>query len=116
MLVQGFLTRTAERLPDKVALVCGGQRLTYADLAEMSDRFANALRHLGVGRGDRVAVYHHNSVETVVGLFGALKAGCVFVLINPATKPARLRRMLNDHGASVLLLDGRTDVRELARL
>ena len=103
MLVQDFLRSSAQRLPDKVALVCDKRRLTYAELDAMSDRLANALIAQGIGRGDRVAIYLPNSVEAVAGIFAALKAGGVFVLINPSTKHDKLAYMLNNCRASALL-------------
>ena len=51
MLVHHFLERSAERLPDKEALVCGGRRLTYARVEERANRLANALRSCGPGAG-----------------------------------------------------------------
>ena len=116
MLVHEFLTRSAARLPQKAALVCDGQRLTFAKLDEMSNRLANALVEQGVQRGDRVAVHLHNSAEAVVGIFATLKAGATFVLIGASTKSARLRCILNDCRAAALLLDRRIGTEELRAL
>ena len=57
MLVHDFLINSAARLPDKVALVCDGHRMTYRDLDLMTNRLARALVEHGVGRGDRVAIF-----------------------------------------------------------
>ena len=116
MLVQDFLRSSAQRLPDKVALVCDKRRLTYAELDAMSDRLANALIAQGIGRGDRVAIYLPNSVEAVAGIFAALKAGGVFVLINPSTKHDKLAYMLNNCRASALLTGARHSGEALNRL
>jgi long-chain acyl-CoA synthetase len=110
MLVHEFLSRSAARLPGKVALVCDDWRVTFAELDEMTDRLANALVEHGVRRGDRVAIYLPNSVEAAVGVFAALKAGATFVVINHSTKPARLRLMLNDCRAAAVLVSGRSGV------
>lgn len=75
MLVHDFLINSAARLPDKVALVCDGKRLTYRDLDQMTNRLAHALVEHGIRRGDRVAIFAPNSVEAVVGIFAVLKAG-----------------------------------------
>src|ERR1043166_9813812 len=90
MLVQDGLQRNGRRRPDKIALVCAGQRLTYAEVDAMGDRLANALLRYGVKRGGRVGIYLHNTVEAVVGIFGALKAGATFVVINRATRLEKL--------------------------
>ena len=113
VLVHDFLERSADRLPDKVALVCDGQRLTYAEIEARANRLAHALKARGVGRGERVALFLPNSVELVVGIFAALKAGGVFVVINPTTKHNKLAYILNDCEASALILPGRQ--LELAR-
>ena len=103
MLVQNFLERTARRLPGKTALVCGRQRLTYADVEAQANRLANALRAAGVRRGDRVAIVLGNRIETVVAIFAALKAGAVFVVLPPTTRDERLRFVLNHCEATALI-------------
>jgi len=107
MLVQDFLELSADRHPGKVALVCGGQRLTYSQVDVMANRLANALRERGVRRGDRVAIYLNNSVESVVAMFGALKAGAVFVSVNRAMKVEKLVYVLNNCQATALIADAR---------
>jgi amino acid adenylation domain-containing protein len=107
MLVQDFLQQSAARLPDKVALVCGDQRLTYAEIDARANRLARALRACGVGRGDRVAIYLPNCVEAVIGVFATLKAGAVFVMVNATTKRDKLLYILNNCRASALILDER---------
>jgi len=56
ILVHEWLRRCAKRFPDKVALICGQQRLTYRSINERSDRLAHALIDAGVERHDRVVV------------------------------------------------------------
>ena len=107
MLVNDFLRDSAERFPDKVALVCNGQRLTYAQVEEQANRVANGLLALGVQRGERVAVWLPNSVETVIAIFAILKAGATFTVINPTTKPGKLTYILNNCAASGLFAPGR---------
>ena len=109
-LVRDFLEQSADRLPEKIALVCDGQRLTYREVDQLADRVANALLDLGVKRGDRVAIFLQNSVETVTGIFGILKAGAVFVVINPTTKYDKLLYILANCRATVLIADARADL------
>lgn len=106
MLVQDFLEASAARLPNKTALVHGGQRLTYAELDTSANRLANALRQRGVQRGDRVAICLRNSVEAVLGIFAVLKAGGTFLMLNPTTKAEKLAYILNNCQATALLLEG----------
>ena len=107
MLVHEILEDSAARQPDKVAIVCRGRRITYGWLNIAANRLAHALRELGVARGDRVAIYLNNSAELVVGIFGVLKAGAVFVVINRATKADKLFYVLKNCCSTVLLVDDR---------
>ena len=108
MLVHDSLQQNAARLPGKVALVVGGQRLTYSQIDDMANRLAHALISQGVKRGDRVATYLPNTVEAVVGIFATLKAGGVFVVIHPSTKEDKLLYILNNCRATALLAEART--------
>ena len=87
MQVEQFLELSAQRSPDKTALVCQERRLTYREIEEQSNQLAHALIENGVERGDRVAIYLDNSVEAVLSIFAVLKAGAVFLVVNPTTKP-----------------------------
>lgn len=106
-LVQDFLEQSASRLPEKTALVCDGVRLTYLEIDRLANRLANALRAGGVQRGDRVVIYLPNSIPVVVGIFAALKAGGVFVVVNHTTKQDKLAYILNNSRATAILMDGR---------
>jgi long-chain acyl-CoA synthetase len=103
MLLSDFLSQTAERTPDQVALVHGPQRMTWAELLRRADRLASFLQARGLAKGDRVAVFADNGFETVIGVFAAMRAGGVFMPINPLTKQDKLAYMLNDARASCLL-------------
>lgn len=107
MLVHDFLQHNADRIPGKIALIRGDQRVTYAQVEAMANRLAIALRARGVQRGDRVVIYLNNSVESVVAMFGVLKAGAVFVSANRAIKPEKLCYVLNNCQAVALIADGR---------
>ncbi|MEJ5308883.1 MAG: AMP-binding protein [Anaerolineae bacterium] len=102
MLVHEFLEDSARRTPDKVALICEGQRLTYRQVEADANRVANGLRAAGVQRGDRVGVWLPNSVEAVLAIFGILKAGATFVVVNSTTKPDKLAYVLNNCQATAL--------------
>lgn len=107
MLVQDFLHGSAARYPNKTALVCAGQRLTYAEIDSMANRLANAMIAEGLTRGDRVVIYLSNSVEAVTSIMATLKAGGVFVVANPDTKLEKLVHIVNDCNATILVGDSR---------
>lgn len=99
MQVEEFLEQSARRLPNKVALVCQAERVTFAEIDRLSTRVANALKKEDVRRGDRIAIFLDNSVEAVVSIFGVLKLGAVFLMVSPKTKEDKLAYILNDCGA-----------------
>ena len=107
MRVENFLRSSALRTPQKTALVAGRARLGYGDLDLMSDRLAAAFRTRGVARGDRVAVFMDNGWEAVVTIFAVLKAGAVFVPINPSTKPEKLAHLLGHCRAAAIMTQAR---------
>ncbi len=105
MLVQDLLARNAERRPERTALVCAGRRFSFRALDEMSNQLGHALRGRGVARGDRVLIFLPNCPEAVVGIFGTLKAGAVFVVVHPSTKREKLTQIARDCGAVAVLAD-----------
>ncbi|HBB32926.1 MAG TPA: AMP-dependent synthetase [Cyanobacteria bacterium UBA8803] len=107
MLVQDFLEHSADRLPDKVALVGDGQRLTYAEVDAQANRLSHAFKEQGLQRGDRVVLYLPNSLELAIAIFAVLKAGGVFVPLNPSTKYDKCAYILNNCQAKVLVTTGR---------
>ncbi len=104
-LLHDYLIDSAARLPDKVALVCQGARVTYRELDARSDALASALERRGVGRGDRVVVFADNTVGAVVAFWAVLKANAVVSVVNAQTKVDKLAYMLNDCGAAALIVD-----------
>ncbi|SDI21682.1 amino acid adenylation domain-containing protein [Pseudomonas sp. BS3767] len=111
LLVHQLFEQQAQQQPQALALVCGDERVTYAELNERSNQVAHALLSLGIALDDRVAICVERSVEMVVGLLGILKAGAAYVPLDPGYPPERLRYMLED-SAPVAVLVQRT-TREL---
>ncbi len=110
ILVHHFLENSAIKFSDKVALIHQGKRLTYAEIDSMANRLANALLDNGIERGDRVAIFMDNSIEAVISIFAALKAGAAFMVINHTTKTKKLEHILNNSRAKLMLTqDTRAD-------
>lgn len=105
-LLQDFIFRSARRSPDTEALVYGKQRLSYAQLARAVQNSCNALLALGLGRGERVAVYLEKNIENVASMFGAAAAGGAFVPVNPLLKPEQVGYILADCNVRVLVTSG----------
>jgi long-chain acyl-CoA synthetase len=102
-LVHDYLSLSAKCLPDKVALVCDGKRWTYQSIDQISSQFACGLVKMGLKRQDRVIIFLDNSAESVISLYGILKAGGVFVILNGSMKAGKLRYIIRDSGAKILI-------------
>jgi long-chain acyl-CoA synthetase len=101
-----MLAETVKGYGDKIAVSMGGSRWSYAELDEASNRMANALTGMGVGRGDRVAMLLANSPEFVITYFGVVKAGAVAVPLDTKYKPAELASLFADCRPRVLVAEG----------
>ncbi|WP_036667193.1 non-ribosomal peptide synthetase, partial [Paenibacillus sp. UNC217MF] len=96
--------KQAAKTPDTVAVVFGNHHLTYSELNERANRLARTLRAAGVEADRLVGIMAEPSLEMVIGILAVLKAGGAYVPIDPAYPAERIRYMLEDSGASPLLL------------
>ena len=107
MNTANFVGLPAQMFPDQEILVFGERRLTYGELWEQVRRLGNALRALGVRRGDRVGVLQTNSEQYVTAYYATAAIGAVFVPLNYRAKPPELEYMIETAGIAVLLVGGR---------
>ena len=98
-----LFTRQAARTPEAVAVSCGAQQLSYADLEARSNRLARRLIGLGVGPETVVGLALERSVELVVAVLAVLKAGGCYLPLDAGHPPARLAFLLADAGAALVL-------------
>ncbi|MBN1348936.1 AMP-binding protein [candidate division KSB1 bacterium] len=105
MLVAEFLEASAYKTPDKVCLVCDNKRFTYGEIETAANKLANALVAQNVRRGDRVGIYLTNSAELVIAIFGVLKAGATFLVINRTVKFGKLAYILTNCQAKAIITD-----------
>jgi amino acid adenylation domain-containing protein len=89
--------------PEAVAVVCGKEQLTYAQLNQRANQLAHHLRNLGVKPDMLIGLYMERSIETIVGLLGILKAGGAYVPLDPAHPAARLAFVLEDAHVPLIL-------------
>jgi long-chain acyl-CoA synthetase len=101
--VYTFLDQTAARVPNRIAIIFGGMELTYAELKELSDRFAAALTDMGVQKGDRVAIHLPNMPQFAIAYYGTIRIGAVFTPVSPLLSPREARHQLNDSEATTLI-------------
>jgi L-proline---[L-prolyl-carrier protein] ligase len=113
-LLQQLLTETATRHPRRPAVASGGGLLSYQDLDRLSNKLARALARRGVAPGDRVGVLAPKSAASVIGIYGALKAGACYVPLDPKAPSERLAYVLRDCGATVVVADKTTAAKAAA--
>jgi long-chain acyl-CoA synthetase len=97
------LDRTAREHPGATALIFVGSKISYKKLNEMANCFANALIHLGVRPGDKVAMLLPNMPQLVAAVYGAWRAGAVVVMNNPLYTDVELEYQFNN-SESILLV------------
>ena len=102
-LLPELIALTAGRTPKAIVLTSGDSKLNYGELSAKVDQFSSGLMHLGIARGERVAIYLEKRFETVIASFGAPAAGAVFVPVNPLLKPDQVAFILRDCNVRVLV-------------
>ncbi|WP_406369775.1 amino acid adenylation domain-containing protein [Streptomyces sp. NBC_00647] len=103
-LHQVFEERAAAT-PDATAVVCGGQRLSYAELNARANRLAHHLRELGSGPGSLVGVSLDRGPDLLPTLIGVLKSGAAYLPLDPEHPAERLASTLQDAGARIVVTD-----------
>ena len=98
-----LIERQIDRTPNAVAVRCGDDAITYAELDRRANRLAHRLRAEGVGHDTLVGLGVERSIDMVVGLFGILKAGGAYVPIDPSFPRDRVAFMLEDSKLEVLV-------------
>src|SRR5688500_9160036 len=91
--VQERFSRTAEEFGPETAIERGQRRITYAELEADSNRLANFLLEGGAGKGTMVGLFTDDPMRIISGILGVLKAGAVFVPLDPTFPDGRLRVM-----------------------
>ena len=99
-LIEASVRKYAE-LP---AYQCMGKQLSFADLDQMTRQFGAWLQSKGLPKGSRVAIMMPNVLQYPVALFGALRAGCIVVNVNPLYTARELEHQLVDAGAEVIVI------------
>ncbi|MGH3906875.1 MAG: acyl-CoA synthetase [Pseudonocardiaceae bacterium] len=104
MNLGAFLTATAARSPDRIALSYAGRRLPYAELNQRVDALAAGLAGRGLAAGDRVVLWLRNCPEFIESFFACWKLGLVAVPVNARLRAADVAFHAADCGASALIL------------
>ena len=102
-ILQQLLKKSATRFPEKTAVWARGRSITYRELDERSNQLAHLLQQHGVRNGDRVGLYFPKSVESLISMFAVLKAGGVYVPLDPAAPADRVGYIIGNCGIRVLI-------------
>jgi amino acid adenylation domain-containing protein len=102
-ILQQLLTRSAAKYPEKMAVWARKRSLTYRELDERSTQLAHLLRQRGLKKGDRVGIFFSKCVESLVCMFGVLKAGGVYIPLDPQQPADRVAYIIANCGIRVLL-------------
>src|ERR671925_1107911 len=100
-----FLHRAARLFPDKIAVVDGERRYTYRTLAARVNRLSNALRRMGVNKGDKVAVLSPNSHRMLEAFFAVPQLGAILTPLNYRLATPEFAYILEHSEAKVVLVD-----------
>jgi amino acid adenylation domain-containing protein len=106
MLLHELADRQAQARPEATAIVYAERRMSYAELCTAGDRVAGLLAASGCEPGARVAMIMPKSPEAIVAMHGILKAGCIYVPMDPANPPARLGLVLEASEPAWILAAG----------
>ncbi|MEW6274705.1 MAG: long-chain-fatty-acid--CoA ligase [Bacillota bacterium] len=97
---------TAQRYPEKPAIIYYGRRITYRELQSAIELLATALKKKGIQKGDRVAVYMQNTPHFIISYYAVTRANAVLVPVNPMLLEEELKYILNDSGAKIAITTG----------
>ena len=101
--ISEFLSRNAEKYPQKTALIFMGKKMSFGEIDSLSSRFAQALQNIGVKKGDRVALLLPNVPQIVISYFGIWRAGATAVPVNPLYSDREIEHQLSMSGTTVLI-------------
>jgi hypothetical protein len=101
-----LFARQVERTPEAVAVVCGGEEVSYRELNERANRLGHYLQEVGIGVESLVGILQPRAVEMVVSLLAVLKAGAAYVPLEAGYPAERLRYMIADAGVGLVLTSG----------
>ena len=104
-LISDTLIASAEKFPQKPAVISGGVGYTFRQLLDNSKSIATVLAEKGVRRGDRVVIFMNNTWACAVCIYAVQLCDAVFVIVNPQTKADKLGYIINDSGATALLTE-----------
>jgi len=105
-LMNEYLDHSARLFPANIAIEEPGEgKISYRELNVLSSAVCNCLCKFGVGRGDRVGIYMHKSIDAIAAIMGILKLGAAYVPVDPLAPATRNAYILNDCSVKVILTE-----------
>ena len=105
MLTGDILRLSAERHPNRTALICGEEKISYKVLNEAANRFGHALLQMGIGKGAKWAIMSRNLPEYVIAHFGGAQTGSLIVNLLPAYAPDELVTILAQTKVKLIVIE-----------
>lgn len=103
--VASIFERVASNIPDKEAIICGNERLTYGEFDRRANRVARHLASIGISKGDHVAIYAYNRLEWVEAMLACYKLSAVPVNVNYRYVEDELQYLLNDADVKAIVFE-----------
>src|SRR5216684_872366 len=102
-ILQQLLSKSAKAYPEKPAVWARGKSITYRELDERSNQLAHLLREKGINKGDRAGLFFPKCVESIISMLGVLKAGGVYVPLDPQAPAGRIGYIIGNCGIRILI-------------
>ncbi|ASR35444.1 acyl-CoA synthetase [Prauserella marina] len=101
--IADLLEHAVDAVPERTAVICGGENVSYAELDTRANRLANYLASAGIGKGDHIGVYSRNSIEMIETMFAAYKLRAIAVNVNYRYVHAELAYLFTNADLTVLV-------------
>jgi L-proline---[L-prolyl-carrier protein] ligase len=102
-LLHHLLTESSVKYPDKTAVAFKDTTITYSSLETISNQLALTLSKHGITQGDRIGIMLGKSIESIIALFGILKAGAIYVPLDPLANVDRINHIITHCGMECLI-------------
>lgn len=108
-LVQHYFSQSAASYPDKVAVSCEDESITYSDLERFSNAFSRELKEQGAKRGEFIAFFMKKSISSIKSILSILKADCAYIPVDANSPGQRLQSILTSGEISLLIVDNESE-------
>ena len=109
-LLSDIFLGSVDACPDRTALICGGERMSYAELNAQAQHVAELLWSRGIGAGHFVGLWQERSAKTLVSLLGIVKSGATYIPFDADAPAQRVLDCLTDSNAAAILVDDVTAI------